>query len=116
MGPYLIEKGETKWDKYSYHIKGSLTEREGKGKSLGSARTRKEGATLLIRQWGECIKRRRERWNGLQHLREREGIPMKEKRSDFAPRKLGSSGGREGGLRETFVPLEGRATFYLCIN
>ena len=47
---------------------------------------------------------------------ERERIPMKEKRSDFAPRKLGSSGGREGGLRETFVPLEGRATFYLCIN
>ena len=72
MIPYLIEKGETKWDKYSYHIKGSLTERQGKGKSLGSARTGKEGVTLLIRQWGECIKRRREWCNGLQHPRERE--------------------------------------------
>ena len=40
MIPYSIEKGETKWDKYSYHIKGSLTE---EGEILGFDADAKEG-------------------------------------------------------------------------
>ena len=45
LNPYFIEKGETQWTQYSYHIKGSLRER---GNLWVSA---DRGETLLIRQW-----------------------------------------------------------------
>ena len=52
--PYFIEKGGTKWDKYSYHIKGSLTER--KGKSLGW-RGRERGQNFADKTMGRMYKK-----------------------------------------------------------
>ena len=74
-----------------------------------------EGVTLLIRQWGECIKRRRERWNGLVAASER-GNPHAGKAIRLCAQEIRKFRRKGRRVARNFRPLEGRATFYLCIN
>ena len=58
MIPYFIEKGETKWDKYSYHIKGSLTEREREeGEIFGFGADGKGGGNFADKTMGRMYKK-----------------------------------------------------------
>ena len=72
------------------------------GEIFGFGADAKGGGNFADKTMGRMYKKEEER--KVEWVAASERVPMKEKRSDFAPRKLGSSGGRGGELRATFVP------------